>query len=263
MRDVLKEAGRRLLKEIKPGAPSLEETGLPKGAAGDTTHPIDRIAENIVLDALRNSGEALTAISEEAGIVELNGGGGRTVVIDPVDGSRNAVAGIPFYCTSIAVADGMRLKDVELAYVINLANGDEFWAETGGGAYLNGRKIATQKDDILRLVAFDAHVPGRDIPVIMPLLSESRKARCLGSTALALAYLAAGGASVLAVPSRSRSFDFAAGWLLVREAGGVFTDIEGNELGDVELGLKHISTILAAGNAELHKKALKLLRKNP
>jgi myo-inositol-1(or 4)-monophosphatase len=123
--------------------------------------------------------------------------------------------------------------------------------------------MVTQKDDILRLVAFDAHVPGRDIPMIMHLLSESRKARCLGSTALALAYLAAGGASVLAVPSRSRSFDFAAGWLFVREAGGVFTDIEGNELGEVELGLKHISTILAAGNAELHKKALKLLGKNP
>ncbi len=161
------------------------------------------------------------------------------------------------------MADGAKLKDVKIAYVVNLANGDEFWAEVGGGAYLNGRKMATQSDDILRLVAFDAHVPGRDIPVVMPLISASRKARSFGSTALALAYLAAGGVSIMTVPSLSRSFDFAAGWLLVREAGGMFTDIEGKELGELELGLEHISTILAAGNAELHKKALMHLGKNP
>jgi myo-inositol-1(or 4)-monophosphatase len=93
----------------------------------------------------------------------------------------------------------------------------------------------------------------------MPLLNETRKARCFGSTALALAYLAAGGASIFTVPTRSRSFDFAGGWLLVREAGGMFTDVEGNDLGGVELGLGHVSTILAAANASIHKKALGLL----
>jgi myo-inositol-1(or 4)-monophosphatase len=259
MLDVLREIGRGLRREIRPHPPAVVEEGLPRGAAGDTTHPVDLKAEEIILAGLEASGKPLTAISEEAGVVELNCGGDRVVIIDPVDGSRNAAAGIPFYCTSIAVAEGKKLRDVKLAYVLNLANGDEFWAEAGGGAFLNGKASTTQADDILRLAAFDAHVPGRDIPLIMPLLSECRKARSLGATALALAYLAAGGASVFTVASRSRSFDFAAGWLLVREAGGIVTDIEGNDLGDIDLGLKHVSTILASANAAIHEKALGLL----
>jgi myo-inositol-1(or 4)-monophosphatase len=259
MLEVLRDIGRRLLREIKPGPPSVSEEALPRGAAGDATHPLDTKAEEIIIRGLEASGLPLSVISEEAGFVELNGGGGRRVLVDPVDGSRNAAAGIPFYCTSIAVSDGKALRGVELAYILNLANGDEFWAEKGGGAFKNGERIATQRDDILRLVAFDAHVPGREIPRLMPLLSQTRKARCLGSTALALAYLAAGGASVFVVPSLSRSFDFAAGWLLVREAGGIFTDLEGRDLGGVEAGLEHITTILASANAALHNKALDLL----
>jgi myo-inositol-1(or 4)-monophosphatase len=257
MLTVLKEIGGSLFEELKSERGQAETGELPTGAAGDKTHHIDRRAEEIILNGLEASGEPLTVISEEAGIVELNGGG-RRVLVDPVDGSRNAVAGIPFYCTSIAVADGPRLGEVGLAYVINLANGDEFWAAKGGGAFLNGSAIATQQDDILRLVAYEAHTPGRDVPEVMPLLSQSRKARCFGATALDLAYLASGAVSVMVIPSLSRSFDFAGGWLLVKEAGGVFTNIEGNELEEVELGLKHISTVLASGNVELHKKAVKL-----
>jgi myo-inositol-1(or 4)-monophosphatase len=259
MLEVLRDIGTRLLGEIKPGAPSISEAALPRGAAGDATHPLDAKAEEIIIRGLEASGLPLSVISEEAGFVELNGGGGKSVLVDPVDGSRNAAAGIPFYCSSIAVSEGNRLRDVELAYIVNLANGDEFWAEKGGGAFKNGERVSTQRDDILRLVAFDAHVPGKEIPRLMPLLSLTRKARCLGSTALALAYLAAGGASVFVVPSLSRSFDFAAGWLLVREAGGIFTDIRGRDVGGVEAGLEHISTILASANAALHNRALDLL----
>jgi len=259
MLELLRDIGRKLRSEIELPSPGFAEEGLPRGAAGDATHPIDMRAEEIILAGLRASGISMTAISEEAGVVEM-GGGGRRVLIDPVDGSRNAAAGIPFYCSSIAVAEGGRLGDVGLAYVINLVNGDEFWATRGGGAFKNGRRVSTQKDPILRLVAFDAHSPGKEIPLVMPLLSQARKARCFGSTALILAYLAAGGASAFVVPSLSRSFDFAAGWLLVKEAGGVFTDIEGEALDGVELGLKHISTILASANEDIHQRALGLLR---
>ena len=87
----------------------------------------------------------------------------KTVLIDPVDGSRNAVSGIPFYCTSIAVADGNTVGDIELAYVVNLINGDEFWAEKGKGAFLNGERITAQKDDVFYLVAYEAQTPHRDI----------------------------------------------------------------------------------------------------
>jgi myo-inositol-1(or 4)-monophosphatase len=260
---VLRDIGGRLSREIRPlaGKPQvrlMDMKEVPRGAAGDRAYPIDRKAEEIVIEGLEATGEPLTVISEEAGVVELAGGGMR-VLLDPVDGSRNAISGIPFYCTSIAVSSGERIKDITLAYVINLVTGEEFWAEMRKGAFLNGRAISTQKDVVLYLVAYEAQNPGKDIPAMLPLLSRSRKTRCLGATALDLAYLAAGAVSVFITPAPSRSFDFAGGWLLVKEAGGVFTDLEGNSLDEVELGLKRVSPLIASGNEELHREALRLL----
>ena len=257
----LKAVGRTLLAEVPAArfAPGRKDY-VGTGAAGDKSFAIDILAEEIVLTGLKALQEPLTIISEEMGVMELQGGGTR-VMVDPVDGSKNAVAGIPFFCTSIAVSDGDVLGKVRLSYVLNLSNGDEFWAEAGSGAYLNGRRLQTQEDDLLSLVSYEAQVPAKDLPAIMPLLSQSRKTRCLGATALDLAYLACGASSVFVTPSRSRSFDFAGGWLLAKEAGAVITNISGEDIESVSLDLKKSTSLLAAGNKGLHKKALALLSK--
>jgi myo-inositol-1(or 4)-monophosphatase len=259
--DHLKEIGGRLLREIAASryAPG-RKSAIGVGAAGDKTFPVDRLAEEIIVAGLKALKEPLTIVSEEMGVLELRGGG-PVVLIDPIDGSKNAVAGIPYYCTSIAVADGHTLEDVRLSYIINLSNGEEFWAEAGSGAYLRDRRIHTQEDDILSLIAYEAPVPGKDIPAIIPLLARSRKTRCLGATALDLAYLASGAASVFVTSSLSRSFDFAGGWLLVTEAGGIITNTSGEPIEKVKLDLGKSSSLLAAGNPALHRKALELLAK--
>lgn len=256
----LRKIGRELFFEIgetrlRPF--SSEEIG--KGASGDRTFPIDKKAEDIVIGHLESLREPLSIISEERGILETNGGGGQRVLVDPVDGSKNAVNGIPFYCTSIAVADGNTIGSISMAYVLNLLTGDEFWAERGKGAFFNGERISVQQDDQLHLVAYEAQTPKDDIPRIMGLLGGARRARCLGSTALDLAYVAYGAVSVFVNPFPSRSFDFAGGWLLVKEAGGVCTDREGNSLDRVEIGLAQSTPLLAAGNGRLHEKAMNLL----
>ncbi len=257
----LKEIGGRLFREIAAAryAPG-RKTAIGVGAAGDKTFPVDRLAEEIIVAGLKALKEPLTVVSEEMGVLELQGGG-PVVLIDPIDGSKNAVAGIPFFCTSIAVADGHTLGDVRLSYIINLANGDEFRAEAGSGAFLRDKRIHTQDDDIFALVAYEAPVPGKDIPAIIPLLAQSRKTRCLGATALDLAYLASGAASVFVTASLSRSFDFAGGWLLVKEAGGIITNTSGETIENVKLDLGKNSCLLAAGNTALHRKALALLAK--
>jgi myo-inositol-1(or 4)-monophosphatase len=255
--DILRSIGGRLLQEIHR-IKTWDKTALGIGASGDKTYQIDKVAEDIILSGLDATGEALTIVSEEAGIRDLRGGG-KKVLIDPVDGSRNAVSGIPFYCTSLAVADGSTVGNIELAYVLNLINGDEFWAEKGTGAFLKGERIISQRDDEFSLTAYEAQSPRKDIPSILPLLSESRKTRCFGATALDLAYLASGAISVFANPSPSRSFDFAGGWLLVGEAGGIFTDMKGIPIDRVELSLKKSTPLLVSGNERLHEKALKLL----
>jgi myo-inositol-1(or 4)-monophosphatase len=124
---------------------------------------------------------------------------------------------------------------------------------------MNNENISSQKDGTFYMVAFEAQSPGRDISAIMPVISRARKTRCLGATALDLAYLAAGAISVFINPSPSRSFDFAAGWLLVREAGGIFTDTQGETIEHVRLGLERSTPLLASGNKDLHLKTLKLL----
>lgn len=259
--EILKSIGKRLLKEICCGK-RFPKTVVGVGASGDKTYEIDKAAEDIILSGLAESGYPLTVVSEEAGVIDLSGGG-KKVLIDPVDGSRNAVAGIPFYCSSIAVVDGETVGDVELAYVLNLVNGDEFWAERGEGAFLNGERIKAQNDGVLYLAAYEAQSPSQDLNTLLPFLSEARKTRCFGSIALDLSYLACGAVSVFANPSLSRGFDFAGGWLLTREAGGIVTDINGNPIEKVEIGLKRSTSILAAGNAALHEKALRLLASKP
>jgi len=256
---ILRSIGKTLLKEI-PSVKKDSKTPIGIGASGDKTYRIDKVAEDLILSGLNASGEALTVISEEIGVIDIKGGG-RKVLIDPIDGSRNAVSGIPFYCTSIAVVDGNTVGDIGLAYVVNLINGDEFWAERGDGAFLNEERISTQKDDIFYLVAYEAQSPHKDIPRIGPILSESRKTRCFGATALDLAYLAYGAISVFANPSPSRSFDFGGGWLLVKEAGGIFTDMNGDMIETTEVGLKKSTSLLVSGNERLHEKALRLLKK--
>lgn len=251
--------GKQLLQEIplfrqKP----LSQVPLGIGASGDKTFPIDKHAEDIIISALAASGEPLTIISEEMGIADIHGGG-KKILIDPIDGSKNAIAGIPFYCTSIAVADGNTIGDIELAYILNLISGDEFWAEKGAGAFLNGEPVSPQKTRDFSLIAYEAQSPKKDIPAIQPLLSKSQKTRCYGSTALDLAHVACGSISVFANPSFSRSFDFGAGWLIVREAGGVCTDIYGQSIEKTEISIKKSVSLLASGNELLHAEALRSL----
>lgn len=263
MIDYLRLIGKRLMSELKPFRYSfiygMKKDTTTRGAAGDKTFPIDKKAEEIIIEAIEDLGEPLTIVSEEYGFKEIKGGG-RRVLIDPIDGSKNAVTGIPFYCTSIAVAEGDTIGSVKIAYVINLLTGDEFYAEDGKGAFLNGSPIKTQSDNTVYLVAYEAQTPRRDVPAIINLLSIARRTRCLGATALDLALLAAGSISIFVSPAPSRSFDFAGGWLLVKEAGGVFTDINGRPVEDTTIGLEKTTTILASANRTLHKKALGFLK---
>jgi len=261
--NAFKEMGKRVSAEMKE---LFRGTGagraLGKGASGDTTLVLDKRAEDAiltVLEELHAAGHTFTFISEELGIKEF-GGSDVLILADPIDGSNNARFGLPFYSTSLVMATGGKLSDVALGYIINHGCGDEFWAIKGGGAYKNGIKIKSSDRVDLGMVNFESSVPKRDLVAAMPLLKVARKVRCLGTTALDLAFLASGSTDAVLVPSPSRSFDYAAGWLLVREAGGVVTDTDGNPLDDSTLGLERTRPLLGASNVTLLNKALKALR---
>lgn len=235
---------------------------LGKGAGGDKTFPVDKWAEDIIVAALERThrgGEHFTLISEELGTRKF-GDGEKIVLADPIDGSNNAKSGIPFFAASLALLNGNRLSDLEAAYVINLAVGDEFGAIRGRGAYKNGARIRTSPAEGLVIVAYEASSPASDIPKIMPLLRKAKRTRCYGSTALDLAYLASGAISLFATGTASRAFDYAAGMLILEEADGVITDLEGISLDHIEAGLGRTVPLLASANERLHATALELLR---
>jgi len=260
--DVFKDIGQRMRSGI---AEFLSREGgatpLGRGAGGDKTFPVDRWAEDIVIAALEQvhaAGEAFTLISEEAG-VRTFGAGSTVVLVDPIDGSNNAKNGVPFFATAIALLDGDRLSGLRIGYIINLASGDEFWAVKDAGAFKNGARLRTPDTDTLTIASYEASDPANDVPRILPLLRAAKRTRCFGSTALDLAYLAAGAVSVFATATSSRSFDYAAGMLIVREAGGMMTDLAGNDLHDVVIGIGRTVPLLAAKNAAAHRAALMLL----
>jgi myo-inositol-1(or 4)-monophosphatase len=259
---IFKDIGRQMHAGI---AEFLSREGgtvpLGRGAGGDKTFPVDKWAEDIILAALEKAhgaGESFTLISEELGIRKF-GDGMKVVLVDPIDGSNNAKNGVPFFATAIALLDGDRLSGLRLGYVINLASGDEFWAVRGGGAFKNSARLRTPDTDTLTIASYEASDPANDVPRILPILRAAKRTRCFGSTALDLAYLAAGAVSVFATATSSRSFDYAAGMLIVREAGGVMTDLAGNPLDDVIIGTGRTVPLLAAKNAAAHHAALLLL----
>ena len=222
---------------------------LERGEGGDMTMVLDRLAEEIVLEELAAAGEPLTAISEERGVVELNGGGPPFVVIDPVDGSLNAKRRLPFYALCIAFAGGEFMADVDFAYVFDLATGEEWWAERGGGTFVDGRRLALleprERFEIVGLETARPELIGEHSEQIARI--PSNRVRSLGSVALSMCFVADARMDGMLTLRQVRSVDVAAAQLIVREAGGVvaFPDAGDNP----GLGLDMRSRVVAAGPA--------------
>jgi len=260
--EVFKSIGKKMragLSEILNREGGMMPLG--KGAGGDKTFPVDKWAEDIIIAALEEAhqdGENFTLISEELGVRKF-GPGRKIVLVDPIDGSNNAKTGIPVFSSSLALLEGEKLSDLMVGYVISLAVGDEYWAVRAKGAYKNGQRIRTSAAEAITIVAYEASSPKSDLPRLIPLLSQARRTRCFGSTALDLAYLASGSISVFATATASRAFDYAAGLLILEEADGVITDLEGHHIDDVVVGLDRTVPLLASAHERIHVRALELL----
>jgi myo-inositol-1(or 4)-monophosphatase len=222
---------------------------LERGEGGDMTMVLDRVAEDAVLAELEAAGVPLTAISEERGVVEMAGGGPPFVVIDPVDGSLNAKRRLPFYGLSIAFAGGETMDEVDFGYVFDLYCQEEWWAERGAGAYVDGRRLGPlEPREGFELVGIETARPsliGEHADRIAAL--PSNRVRTLGSVALSMCFVADARLDGMVSLRAVRSVDAAASQLIVREAGGVVVFPEAGE--NPSLGLDMRSRVAAAGPA--------------
>ncbi len=176
--------------------------------------------------------------------------------IDPLDGTTNFIHGYPHFAVSIAAWKRGRPW---LAVIHDPIRNETFEARAGGGAFLNRRRLRVSQETRLEHALFASGLPSYRREGIDRF--QARMDRCMrrmdgyrrgGSAALDLAYVAAGRLDVY-WEAGLRPWDIAAGYLLVQEAGGIVTDLEGASL-DLEKG-----DVLAT-NAALHRPALELLR---
>ena len=211
------------------------------GEGGDHALVIDRQCEELVfaeLERLKAAGAAFTAIAEERGRVELGDGSSPVrVVIDPIDGSLNARRTLPTHCLSIAVASGDSMADVDFGFIYDFGANEEFVAERGGGAEVNGRRLETQSSDAgLEVVGLESTEPGVLAGPIDELTGKAWRIRAVGAIAMSLCYVAAGRFDAMLTAKVCRSVDAAAGQLIAREAGGS-VEFEGLALDEADLSL--------------------------
>ena len=222
------------------------------GADGTPTKYIDKIAEDVAIEFIDKSGLKVNILSEEAGFIDV--GGKYTFVLDPVDGTRNAYRGIPFYSVSLAIGKSM-LNDIEYGIVKNIPTGDVFIAEKGHGAFLNNKRIGIPEMPGKELLS--TLTLGKNFDALTLSLSKTGIVRSLGSASLEMCMVAIGGVDYyVAGKEYLRVTDIAASTLIVREAGGVVKDIRGNEL-DMPLSLDGRTSVVAACSEELVSSILK------
>jgi myo-inositol-1(or 4)-monophosphatase len=238
------------------GYPLQADRGVTAGvgSGGDLSYVIDRAAEEAVFAELEALGVPLVAISEERGEVELHGGGDTYVAIDPIDGSRNAKRGLELFALSIGVADGPTMGDVFFGYVYDFSRREDWWAHRGEGAFLAGERLPTLDGDAeLELVGLETVRPGLVAEHAAALAQTgTARLRAIGSIALSLCYVAAGRLDGLVSLGATRSYDCAAGQLIVREAGGAvaFPEAAEDPL-QASLAVEMRTRVIAAAGPEL------------
>lgn len=236
---------------------------LTTGAGGDTTVELDRLAEAVALDRLGRAaaaGDGFSILSEEAGH-QRHGADWPLVLIDPIDGSLNAKQGIPVFAVMLAMLDGPDLGGTRVGYVLNLVSGETWHAVRGAGAFRNREPMRAlpmrrgHRD--FEMVALESSP--RSVLRAGRLLERAAKLRVLGCMALSIVHTATGGVDVFCAPFKARAFDMAASLLILREAGGVATDLEGMDVFAVRAGLDARTTLLCASDGRYHAQALAAL----
>jgi len=188
---------------------------------------VDLLAEKVMIALLREEFPSFGIIAEES--ESIAGDLPYTWIIDPLDGTRNYTYGIPHFCVSLALAQG---DEILLGIVYDPLREEFFRAEEGCGAFRNDLPISISTGIAVSgsLVGFDmgyqADTGGQVLELASALWPGILSVRVMGSAALGLAYVACGRLDIYLHLSLS-PWDLAAGILLVKEAGGVVTEIDG------------------------------------
>jgi myo-inositol-1(or 4)-monophosphatase len=225
------------------------EVVVGAGEGGDETTAVDAEAEKVILERLRAI-DGATIVSEEVG--ELRGDGGLRIVVDPIDGSLNAKRGIPFFSISVAIAEGETMEDVVFAFVHDFGTGEQWTAERGAGARLNGAELGpTMPREEIEILSFEATLTSSVAEKAAAMVGLAYRLRIMGSLALSLCHLAAGRVDAVCSLKAARAVDIAAAQLLVLERGLAIDLPEAPPFGAAPLDVEGRSRVVAAATPEI------------
>ena len=246
------KAGRGLSRDFG----EVQNLQVSLKGPGDYVSQADRKAEDILFTELSRARPGYSFLMEERGAVEGEDAQHRWIV-DPLDGTTNFLHGLPMFSISIALE---RQGQIVAGLVYNPAMDELYTAERGGGAFLNDRRLRVAGRNQLADCVIGTGIPhlgrghhGNYLVELRNVMAEVSGIRRMGSAALDLAYVAAGRLDGF-WESRLSPWDMAAGILLIREAGGFVSDLDG---GTDMLGKGSI----VAGNETIHRLLQKTVAK--
>jgi len=238
------KAGRSLSRDFS----EVQNLQVSVKGPGDFVTSADLRAEKIIRQELDYARPGFGFLMEEAGEIKGTEPQNRWIV-DPLDGTHNFMHGLPHFCTSIALE---REGEIVAGVIYNPATDELFTAERGQGAYANDTRMRVAARRELHECLLSTHIPRlgqkghkQALAIQAAVMKETIGVRCTGSTALDLAYVAAG--RLDGTWQRGpQAWDFAAGIAIIREAGGFITDLSGGK------NLFEDCSVLA-GNDRIHR----------
>jgi len=253
--NVMVNACRKASKNLIRDFGEVEKLQVSVKGPGDFVTMTDKKVEEILIEELQKARSNFSILSEEIG--EIKKDEEFRWVIDPIDGTANFLHGIPHFAISLALEKN---KEIICGIVFDPIKDEIFSAEKGNGAYLNNQRMRVSARKKLEDCILFTGGPKQDEKSKDLALKEYQKfsskvlipIRKMGSAALDMAYVAAGRCD--GCWQRGLSYwDFAAGILLVKEAGGFVTDFQGND--------KYIEnkTILAS-NSRINEAMIEILK---
>ncbi len=252
-----RKAGRPLIRDFG----ELENLQISLKGPADFVSNADERTERILIEELSKARPGYSFFGEETGVREGPDKSHR-FIIDPIDGTTNFLHGVPMFAISVALE---REGQLQSAVVYNPVTDDMFVAEKGHGAFLNDKRlrVAVRKNLAETLIATgipfmgkgDQDLHDRSLAEVRTIIARTTGVRRCGAASLDLAYVAAGRFDAY-WERVLNPWDIAAGILLVREAGGIVTDLDN--------GPDPLKThdVLAANEA-LHPQLLKILKDAP
>lgn len=252
---IMIKAAEKAARSLNRDFGEVEQLQVSRKGPADFVTAADKRAEAIIHEELQKARPNFSYLMEEGGEIKGSDGENRWI-IDPLDGTHNFMHGIPHFSISIALETR---GEIMAGLIYDPVKDEMFRAERGTGAFMRNKRMRVSGRNQLEMACVAVGSPGTDkkfmdqyFKEVAAISAVSPMIRRMASAALDLTYVAAGRLDGY-VERNIKPWDVAAGYLIVKEAGGFCTSIDNNEN-------PVFSGQIIAGNQSVHADVRKIVK---